>query len=737
MSKTYKIKNVSKAIKESYILKDINLEFKVGLNIIVGQSGAGKSTLLNLIGLIDECSEGEINFGEIELNKVGEEERDKFRAENIGFIFQNSNLIPDMTVRENLQMAMEISSRHTDNYTEILERFNVGELLDKKVCVLSGGEQQRIALVRALLKQTKIILADEPTGNLDSQNTENVFQILNECAKKYNRIVIVVTHDEKMARKYANTLIEISDGKVRKYEELSFVDTSCDSKIKHSENVLKSKLRLKRKLRFVTNFFKRKTGKVATTIFMAAVTIALAALVFDLNNQTTKMFDDMNTGYLETDLIQIYTKTANLTNNSKYGATFSVEGLKEIQESSLFNEVTEFIEMDLLVKNVQAEIDIPNVRYIELNGFYEKRIMMNDVSGQFPSSDKEIILGADICQFLFGEASPIGQVVDISNGSTEIQVTIVGVNNTKNAEGIYLSYMVNEITFELAAMDVSPYAVVDIKSDINQNSNIHTGGYTGGYNIKDNYPLIEGRYPESDDEIAIDIEIYNQYKKKHVEDSIYQEELYFNIGNVFEVKVCGVYDSDREQMYCVKQGLIDRMKNPAPTSIYCYAKNDNVIGDFENTDISRNYNCALMYDHLRGQISERTDSVTQILFILAILLCAISFVVINSFVNMSIKERTYEIGVLRALGGTQKDIRGIFWLESFILGLVSSVIAIVIFVVGRILITNTLLDNSTTHGMTIIFLLIAVFCVLLVMLSSVVPLMKINKMKPIECIRQR
>ena len=149
MSNKYKIENVSKVIKGQHILKKINLEFKTGLNIIVGQSGAGKSTLLNLIGLIDECSEGEISFGKTKLNGVSEEERDYFRAENIGFIFQNSNLIQDMTVRENLQMAMEISNKYTEEYTDILDRFNVSELLDKKVCVLSGGEQQRIAIVKA------------------------------------------------------------------------------------------------------------------------------------------------------------------------------------------------------------------------------------------------------------------------------------------------------------------------------------------------------------------------------------------------------------------------------------------------------------------------------------------------------------------------------------------------------------------------------------------------------------
>ena len=313
----------------------------------------------------------------------------------------------------------------------------------------------------------------------------------------------------------------------------------------------------------------------------------------------------------------------------------------------------------------------------------------------------------------------------------------MGVNNTKNPEGNYLSYVVNELTFELASMDIIPYADVDIKSEINTNSNIHTGGYTGRYSINDTYPLIGGRYPENEDEIAIDIEIYNEYMKKHIEDNIYNEEVYFNIGNVYEVKICGVYDSNREQMYCVKQELIDKMKKPAPTSIYCYAVNDDVIRKFENTDIYKNYSCGIKYNHLRGQISEKTGSVGQIILILAVLLCVISFIVINSFVNMSIKERTYEIGVLRALGGSRKDISGIFWLESCVMGIISAVVSIGMFVVGKVLITNTILEQSTFEGAIVSFVLIVVFSILLMMLASVVPLKKINKMKPIDCIRQR
>lgn len=393
--------------------------------------------------------------------------------------------------------------------------------------------------------------------------------------------------------------------------------------------------------------------------------------------------------------------------------------------------------MDLFAKTVNAECDITDIRYIEISDFYRDRVMKNEIDGRFPKNESEVILGKEASQNLFNDENPLGKVIMISNGRSEVSVTVVGINNTKNAEGIYLSYVPNKITFDIAGGSVEEFANVDLKTDIDNSSNVYTGGYTGSYGTTNTYSLIEGNYPQNEKEIAIDIMIYDEYMEQHSKDNLFNEELYLYLGNVFDVRISGVYDSDAKQMFCVSDEVVKAMKSPLPTSVYCYAKNDSIINDFKDTSIDKKFTCALMFEHLRGKISEKTGSVGELLLILAIVLCGVSFVVIGSFVKMTIKERIYEIGVIRALGGSKKNIKGIFWLESILIGCFSAFIALILFLVGKIILANTVMEDMTYDGMLYIVLSIIFSGILLVIISSAIPLRRINSMKPIECIRQR
>ena len=737
MHNKYEVKRVCKFVKETEILKDVSLSFEEGLNVIVGQSGAGKSTLLNILGLIDDCTSGDLMYNNIDLINYNEEEREKFRSHYIGFIFQSNNLISDMSVRENIDLAMDISNVSPEEYVEILERFDINTLIDKKVNVLSGGEQQRVSIVRALLKKTKIILADEPTGNLDSKNTELVFEILQECAKKYNKIVIVVTHNEEMAQKYANVLIRISDGVVVEVNKKYGVEIDKLESEPFEETWLDSKISLYNKFKFIRNFIKRKFTKMLTTAFIAAITIAISAVVIDINNQANQMFADMNTGYLETDLVQIYPNKMEISNTSEYGGTFRENEILEIRNSGLFSTVTEFVEMNLRGRSSDAECDIIGVRYIEISEFYRDRIMKNDIEGEFPQNEYEVILGKDVCQYLFGDKEVIGKQIALTNGRGTAVVTVVGVNNTKNVEGIYLSYVCNLITFEIADQDISDYACVDIKSDVDKSGIIYTGGYVGGYGVNVSYPLIEGRYPQNEDEIAIDVLIYNEYLKTHSDTNLFSEEVYFNIGNVRDVKICGVYDSNRQQMFCIKEECVEDMQKQFATSLYCYALNDDVISNFHSIEIDRKYNCAVLFEHLRATISEKNRSVTNILLVIALVLSVVTFIVIGSFVRMSIKERVYEIGVIRALGGSKKDITSIFRLEGVVVGGVSAFIAMLLYIMGKNLLIQTILEDITYINDWLMIIAICVSSILFIVVASIIPLREINKVHPIECIRCR
>lgn len=218
------LENINKIYGETskfptQVLFDINLSFEEGsFNSIIGQSGSGKSTLLNILGTLDKPSSGKVYINQIETSKMKKNRLSSLRNETIGFIFQFHYLLPEFTALENVLLPYKISKRPITK--EVLQRAN--ELLDlvgltkvkNNLAVnMSGGQQQRTAIARSLMNQPKIILADEPTGNLDSDTTEQIYDLLREINQKYKTTFIIITHDRHIAEK-ADRIIEIKDGRI-------------------------------------------------------------------------------------------------------------------------------------------------------------------------------------------------------------------------------------------------------------------------------------------------------------------------------------------------------------------------------------------------------------------------------------------------------------------------------------------------------------------------------------------
>lgn len=216
------LKGITKVYGEkikTQVLFGIDLQFESGsFNAIIGQSGSGKSTLMNILGTLDNPTDGEIYINGQNTKQMKPNEISFLRNQNIGFIFQFHYLLPEFTALENVLMPYKISKQKIT--PEILDRAN--ELLDfvglKKVKNnlaknMSGGQQQRTAIARSLINNPKIILADEPTGNLDSDSTEQVYTLLRQINAKYKTTFIIITHDRKIAEK-ADRIIEIKDGRI-------------------------------------------------------------------------------------------------------------------------------------------------------------------------------------------------------------------------------------------------------------------------------------------------------------------------------------------------------------------------------------------------------------------------------------------------------------------------------------------------------------------------------------------
>jgi putative ABC transport system ATP-binding protein len=220
MSVLLKLKNVNLKYetnkKPISVLKGINLTSKTDETIsIVGESGSGKTSLIMLIAGLEKATSGNIFFKDQDISKLSEDEVSEIRRKHIGIIFQSFYLIPNYTAVENVALTLELNkfNKPVEQAKELLDRFGLKQRFNNLPSQLSGGEQQRVAIARAIAMKPELILADEPTGNLDSENTKMIADILFKFAKEEKSSLIIVTHDSKLASRAKRT-IKIKDGKI-------------------------------------------------------------------------------------------------------------------------------------------------------------------------------------------------------------------------------------------------------------------------------------------------------------------------------------------------------------------------------------------------------------------------------------------------------------------------------------------------------------------------------------------
>ena len=199
------------------VLKGISCEIKDGnICVLLGPSGSGKSTLLNIIGGIENSDSGKIKIGDEVVGEMKEKKLTQYRRKHLGYVFQSYNLIPNLTVKENIEVGAYLSDKPLD-IDELLKTLGLWEHKDKIPNQLSGGQQQRVSIGRALANNPALLLADEPTGNLDSENSKEIVALLRKFNREHNQTVIMITHDERIAQS-ADRIIAIEDGKIVKDE---------------------------------------------------------------------------------------------------------------------------------------------------------------------------------------------------------------------------------------------------------------------------------------------------------------------------------------------------------------------------------------------------------------------------------------------------------------------------------------------------------------------------------------
>lgn len=361
------IRNISKQYTTGDLvqnaLNNVSLNFRDNEFIaILGPSGSGKTTLLNIIGGLDRYDSGDLIINSISTKKYKDRDWDSYRNHTIGFVFQSYNLIPHQSVLSNVELALTISGiskkERRKRAITALEQVGLSDQLHKKPNQMSGGQMQRVAIARALVNNPDILLADEPTGALDTETSVQVMELLKEVAK--DRLVIMVTHNPELAEEYATRIVKLRDGKVTDDSSPFHVDSSQVAKAEH-QNMGKASMNFLTSLALSFNNLRTKKGRTLLTAFAGSIGIIGIALILSLSNGVNTYIENIQRDTMSSYPITIDSQTIDLASimesggpagmqkneidhdlNAVYSDSTSLEMANKITTSLTENNLTEF-----------------------------------------------------------------------------------------------------------------------------------------------------------------------------------------------------------------------------------------------------------------------------------------------------------------------------------------------------------------------------------------------------------
>ncbi|NJP39724.1 ABC transporter ATP-binding protein/permease [Oscillospiraceae bacterium HV4-5-C5C] len=377
-----------KNIRKKYVTGDLTQTALDGVNFslrnnefvaILGPSGSGKTTLLNVIGGLDRYDSGDLIINGISTQKYSDRDWDSYRNHTIGFVFQSYNLIPHQSILANVELALTISGQNRTQRRQkarlALEKVGLGSQLHKRPNQLSGGQMQRVAIARALVNDPDILLADEPTGALDSETSVQVMDLLKEVAR--DRLVVLVTHNQELAQAYANRIIHIKDGQIEGDSHPYTPDTSAQPKPKH-QNMGHASMSFLTALSLSFNNLKTKKGRTLLTAFAGSIGIIGIALILSLSNGASTYISDIQKDTMVSYPITISAQTLDLSSlietsqqaasgevshalDAVYPDTTRIDMASEASSSLTQNNLTAF-------KAFLDEPDSPMTQYLGQNG---------------------------------------------------------------------------------------------------------------------------------------------------------------------------------------------------------------------------------------------------------------------------------------------------------------------------------------------------------------------------------
>lgn len=771
------LKNIKKSYKTgSFVQKaldDVSLQFRRNEFVsILGPSGSGKTTLLNIIGGLDHYDSGDLIINNKSTKNYKENDWNAYRNNCIGFIFQNYNLITHITILENVEMGMTLSGvspkEKRRRAEEALEKVGLIEHAHKKPNQLSGGQMQRVAIARALANNPDIILADEPTGALDTKTSKQIMDLIKEISK--DKLVIMVTHNKELAEKYSTRIVELKDGQLLK----------DSNPVKNEEKVNKEFIIKKTAMSFWTalklsfNNIKTKKGRTALTAFASSIGIIGIALILALSNGFQTKIDEYEQDTLSQMPITINTQAMNMNEETMQEIAKNNEKHKEYTNKKIVYPKENELETMLHINKIDKQyIDyIESIDKDKLSAIsYEYGTTLNVVTKK---SDDTYAMVPTATNYSMSTTSMTGIMVWTlypesikGKSSLEKDYDVLAGSINQEKPGIVLAVNsrneLDKSTLEQLGIDTSKKISFDDILD-KELKVIPNDIY---YNEVNNYFIPSTDYKSMyENNESITIKIQAIIRGKEDKKQLTQSGIYYNKALVDEIitnnKNSKIVNKQKEVTYNVLTGQpFDKTASTitkdnvlgilgaevTPSIIYLYPQ------DFETKDYIVDYldaynkgkkdsdkvlytDYAAMISSLSGSIM---DAVTYVLIAFSSISLVVSCIMIAIITYISVLERTKEIGILRALGARKKDIKRVFNAETFLIGVFSGLLGIIIaelltFPANEIIEKLSDLPNVAQLN-PIHAIILVIISVTLTVIGGLIPASIASKKDPVEALR--
>ncbi|MDR2464654.1 MAG: ABC transporter ATP-binding protein/permease [Streptococcaceae bacterium] len=779
------LKNISKSYQTGTFnqkaLDDVSVKFrKKEFVAIIGTSGSGKTTLLNVIGGLDRYDAGDLLINGKSTKDFRDRDWDSYRNNSVGFIFQSYNLITHQRVLENVELGLTLSgvkkAEKRRISEEVIERVGLTDHRFKKPNQLSGGQMQRVAIARALANDPDIILADEPTGALDTHTSEVVMDLIKEVAK--DKLVIMVTHNPDLAEKYADRIIQVKDGKV-------ISDSSPTDEVEENEGYTLKKTAMSFFTALHLSFRNIATKKWRTllTAFASSIGIIGIALILSLSNGFQKQIDKFQSDALS-DFPVLITPTAMSLSGSDIAKVQKAEekwkeypSAKEIYHYSQSEDSV--THQNILTKDYEA---------------YVKKIPKSDISSISISN----MVGINVLQERNGKIEKLELTSGLQQGVNNSQSGGAGITSARaaslpsfptNPDGGANSFLEKNYTLLAGKLPKNPYELMFVVDNKNR--------------VEDDKLKSLGI---STKEKSISFEEVMKLNFKWIPNNIYYQET--PLGNyvpraanktMFEnkenktLKVAGVIRVKKgSQMGILGTGLVysnelsekilesskdsDIVKaqenskanvmtmqpieetekknllkylggDASPSLIMVFPKDfdakERVLKYLDKYNEGKQKKDKVLYTDLANMITELSggimSAITMVLIAFASISLVVSLIMVAIITYISVLERTKEIGVLRSLGARKKDITRVFNAETFIIGLFSGIlgisIAYLLTIPANVLIEQATELKNVAQLNPLHALLLITISVILTLLGGFIPARMASKKDPVSALR--